>query len=110
MPHNEVWVKIGADHGGASFKFCIQIHNLYAPNSKEHTVVIGCFEAKDLYPNLVKMSHLFKEGVEALDGMTWKEKILRCFVFWRLCFPCQPVWNIWSSRNPWHAIAFGTAS
>ena len=81
MPQNEVWVKIGADHGGGSFKVCLQILNLDAPNSKEHTVVIGCFEAKDLYPNLVKISGLFREGVQALGGMTWKGKILRCFVF-----------------------------
>ena len=29
----------------------------------------------------MKISGLFREGVQALGGMTWKGKILRCFVF-----------------------------
>jgi hypothetical protein len=32
FPDNEIWIKIGGDHGGGSFKMCIQIANILNPN------------------------------------------------------------------------------
>ena len=42
MPENEVWIKIGGDHGSISFKLCLQVCNVEKPNSKENTVVFCC--------------------------------------------------------------------
>ena len=35
IPDDQIWVKIGGDHGGDSFKLCLQIANVKSPNSKE---------------------------------------------------------------------------
>ena len=38
LPKNEIWVKVGGDKGGGSFKFCLQVVNRESPNSADHTV------------------------------------------------------------------------
>ena len=89
FPQEEVWIKMGADFGGESFKVCLQVVNLDAPNAKENTVVIGCFETKDLYPNLAKATEIFQSGIDALNQMTWREKRLRLFIFGDYAFLCN---------------------
>ena len=39
MPKNELWVKIGGDQGGNSFKLCLQVCNLDKPNSKKNNSI-----------------------------------------------------------------------
>ena len=39
IPTSEIWIKIGGDHGGSSFKISIQVLNLERPNSRENTNV-----------------------------------------------------------------------
>ncbi len=34
VPENEIWIKIGGDKGGGSFKMNFQICNVLTPNSK----------------------------------------------------------------------------
>ena len=45
MPEDEIWVKLGGDMGGGSFKLCFQIANLEKPNSVDNTIVFCCFGA-----------------------------------------------------------------
>ena len=47
IPQNEIWLKLGGDHGGGSFKFCLQVLNVKHPNSKTSTFLVRMFEAKD---------------------------------------------------------------
>ena len=47
LPKNEIWLKVGGDKGGGSFKFGIQIVNRHAQNAAEHTAVVACPEAND---------------------------------------------------------------
>ena len=37
IPQDEIWVKVGGDHGGGSFKLTLQIANIANPNSKHNT-------------------------------------------------------------------------
>ena len=38
LPEDQIWVKLGGDHGGESFKFCFQIVNVSHPNALVNTV------------------------------------------------------------------------
>lgn len=48
----EIWVKIGGDKGGDTFKLMLQIANLSHPNSLRATNIIGLFPGKDTPFNL----------------------------------------------------------
>ena len=52
IPQEEVWVKIGGDHGGGSFKLSFQLANMEHVNSIRNTHPISCFEAADSITNL----------------------------------------------------------
>ena len=47
IPHDEIWVKVGGDHGGESFKLMLQIANTSMPNSKNNTFLLLTIDAKD---------------------------------------------------------------
>ena len=81
MPQNEVWIKFGGDHGGNSFKLCLQVCNVEKPNAKENTVSICCMPAKDLYPNLESLASLYSEQISKLQEAHWNNKKIRVFLF-----------------------------
>ena len=41
IPADEIWIKIGGDHGGENFKMCMQVLNVDAPNSRENVIAIS---------------------------------------------------------------------
>ena len=47
VPSKEIWIKIGGDHEGDSFKFILQVMNLENPNSKDNTSLLCMAECKD---------------------------------------------------------------
>ena len=55
LPASEVWIKIGGDKGGGSFKMNFQIVKVAAPNSVHNTCVFCCYEASDTVTNLQGM-------------------------------------------------------
>ena len=69
IPASEVWLKIGGDKGGGSFKMNFQIVNVPAPNSVHNTCVFSCFEAGD---NLHIALDRYKDQVAHLQGMKWR--------------------------------------
>lgn len=77
MPHNEVWVKLGGDHGGGSFKFCLQIVNVHNPNVPANTVVVAIFSAKDLAANLETTLGQYRSQLALLSGTQWQGMSLR---------------------------------
>ena len=81
IPKDEIWVKIGGDHGGGSFKMCFQIVNVEKPNSAQNTVVFCCFLAPDSYVNLSLALSRFDEQVKALNGLQWRDKTICVFQF-----------------------------
>ena len=55
LPSDEIWVKIGGDHGGGSFKFSFQIVNAVRPNSVRNTIPFLVFAAPDSANNLATL-------------------------------------------------------
>ena len=81
IPEDEIWVKIGGDHGGGSMKLMLQIGNVVKPNSKNNTFLISISNAKDTHANLKKIIEPFKAEVENLKKLTWENKRIRLFFF-----------------------------
>ena len=114
IPQNEIWLKLGSDHGGGSFKFCLQVLNVKHPNSKNNTFLVRTFEAKDNVENLKRVpgSDDFKQEIRALQSMLWRGKRMRVFLYgdhdflcktFRLsgargCHPC--LWCLTTKENP----------
>ena len=81
MPDDEVWIKVGGDHGGKSFKLCLQICNVRKPNAKQNTFVIACMPAKDVHENLATLATIYKEQIKTLQNERWKKKKIKLFMF-----------------------------
>eukprot|EP00731_Ephydatia_muelleri_P004655 Em0002g831a len=71
IPASEIWIKLGGDKGGGTFKMNFQIVNVSALNFVNNTCVFCCFEADDSYTSLHIALERYKEQVEHLQGMTW---------------------------------------
>lgn len=85
---NEIWLKLGGDHGGGSFKLTLQILNQKHPNSKKNTVVLCAFEGKDNHPNLKNVLSKFRPQIDQLKKCTWKGKQIRIFLCGDYSFLC----------------------
>ena len=83
-----VQVKIGGDHGGNSFKMSFQIANVKNPNSKENTIVFCMFEAKDYRSNLEVALNMFREQIDHLQSLLWKNRRIEIFMFGDYQFQC----------------------
>ena len=81
IPENEIWIKLGGDHGGGTFKMSFQIGNIENPNSRNNTIVFSLFQAKDYYDNMKYGLDRFIPQVRHLQSATWKEKKMRLFLF-----------------------------
>ena len=81
IPEDEIWVKVGGDHGGQSFKFSFQICNTDHPNSLFNTVPFLVFGAKDLPTNLATTFEPYSSQLQELEGRTWSGKTIRLSLF-----------------------------
>ena len=72
IPENEIWVKLGGDKGGKTFKQMFQIANVTHPNAPRHTVVVCAFEASDNSYNLEVGLRHFKNQVVELVESKWR--------------------------------------
>ena len=72
IPDTEIWVKLGGDKGGKTFKMNFQIVNVPAPNSVRNTCVFNCFEAGDSITNLHSALDRHREQVTQLQRMKWR--------------------------------------
>ena len=78
MGEDEIWVKFCGDHGGNSFKLCLQLLNIQHPNSVRNTVPVCVFLAKDSPSNLETGLGLYREQLQELMTSTqWKGKSFR---------------------------------
>ena len=69
---DEIWIKIGGDKGGSSFKMNFQIVNTQQPNSSKHTCIFAAVEAPDSITNLHVALDRYKDQMKALDGVQWR--------------------------------------
>ena len=86
IPDDEIWVKIGADHGGDSFKIFLQIANIKKPNSKHNTQLICICKCKDTFENMKIVINPMREQLQTLQNMTYRysdteEKKIRLWLF-----------------------------
>ena len=72
IPEEEIWVKIGGDKGGGSFKMSLQICNVPHPNSVQNTFVFCAFEADDNLINLNIALKEYNEQLLELQEMKWQ--------------------------------------
>ena len=66
IPADEVWIKLGGDKGGRTFKLAVQIANVASVNSVKNTFVITCFEAADTVANLNIAIGRYQEQLQEL--------------------------------------------
>lgn len=81
LPKGEVWLKVGGDKGGGSFKWLFQLANLHHPNSVDNTCIVACLEAADNVHNLHVCLDMFKPIIDQLQEKVWREKKVRVFLF-----------------------------
>lgn len=72
IPADEIWLKVGGDKGGGTFKMAAQVVNVKCPNSPNNTCVFSIFEAPDSVSNLTVMASKFGQQIDALESMEWK--------------------------------------
>lgn len=72
IPETELWVKLGGDKGGSSFKMNFQIVNVTHPNSIQNTCVFAAFEAPDSKTNLHITLERYQGPVSLLQSHTWR--------------------------------------
>jgi len=82
IPEDEIWIKLGGDHGGGTFKLMLQVGNVKHPNSKFNTFLIAIVNTKDSADNLKKIIRdPFKKQIDELQQAEWKGKKIRVFLF-----------------------------
>ena len=72
IPENEIWVKIGGDMGGKTFKMTFQICNVKAPNATQNTCVFLIFEAPDTYTNMWIGLDRYRSQIAELETRSWR--------------------------------------
>ena len=80
-PSLEVWMNIGGDYGGDSFKLMLQIANVTEANSKRNTCLITIASCKDSHENLKIILKPYREQISNLEKTSWKGKRIHVFLF-----------------------------
>ena len=81
IPEDQVWIKLGGDHGGGSFKFVMQVANLDHPNSLNNTIPICTFDCQDTAANLETALGQYRDQIKELMTCTWMGKSMVIFFF-----------------------------
>lgn len=81
IPDKQIWVKIGGDHGGDSFKMSCQILNVPHPNALRHVIPFLVFGAKDTASNLTTALTPFVGEMENLAATPWRGKAVKVMLF-----------------------------
>ena len=72
IPQDEIWIKLGGDKGGGTFKMNFQIANVIHPNSPANTCVFCIFLAYDSVTNLHIGLDRYAEQLKDLQTMQWR--------------------------------------
>eukprot|EP00118_Oscarella_pearsei_P010008 m.59295 g.59295 ORF g.59295 m.59295 type:complete len:166 (+) comp34880_c0_seq6:289-786(+) len=81
IPEDQVWIKIGGDSVGGSFKLSFQLGNVERVNSVRNTFPICCFAAGDSVANLQVALKRFHDQVNEIKQLMWNGKSVDLFVF-----------------------------
>ena len=72
IPNEEIWVKVGGDKGGSSFKMSFQVANVGRPNSPKNTFVFCVFQAPDTANNLHLALERYRSEIQDIQRSMWK--------------------------------------
>ena len=89
IPEDEIWIKIGGDHGRGSLKICCELANTERPNSRDNTHIIGMVSVKDSYQVLSNIWAKLQKGIESLKEANWRNKKFCLFLFGDYDFFCK---------------------
>ena len=67
-----MWLKLGGDKGGGTFKMCFQLLNVPSPNASDNTCAFTMFEAPDTYTNLQTGLQRYADVFEEIESKTWR--------------------------------------
>eukprot|EP00057_Strongylocentrotus_purpuratus_P034143 XP_794084.3 PREDICTED: uncharacterized protein LOC589347 [Strongylocentrotus purpuratus] len=81
IPEGEIWLKVGGDKGGGTFKMMIQVANVNRPNSLHNTRVIMLFPGSDSTFNLDVSLETIRCQIADLESMSWRGKTMKVFAF-----------------------------
>lgn len=87
IPEAEIWVKIGGDKGGNSFKLTFQIVNVEHPNSPHNTCILLAFQASDSYTNLKVALVSYTSQISELQKTKWRYSNYYSCIF--MCKQCH---------------------
>ena len=88
-PNEEIWVKIGGDHGQGSLKATLQVLNIEKSNSKFHTSVFAMAQVPDKVHNLQTLLGRFKLQIEDMQNSNWNDRAIRIFLCRDYHFPAD---------------------
>ena len=108
IPKNEVWVKLGGDHGGGTYKLMLQIAILQKPNSKRNTCLLAIAECKDTPDNLRQIIGPYKHQITELETKQWRDENICLFWFGDYEFLLKCFGVLGAQAN--HPCLFCTAS
>lgn len=72
IPEDEMWLKLGGDKGGGTFKMCFQLLNVPSPNASDNTCAFTMFEAPDTYTNLQIGLQRYADVFKEIESKTWR--------------------------------------
>ena len=67
-----MWVKVGGDKGGGSFKMSFQVGNISTPNAPENTHVFAIYEGHDSATNLHICLDQYRDQIKEISESTWR--------------------------------------
>ena len=89
IPENEIWVKVGGDHGQGSLKFSLAIVNTKNPNSEDNNVLIGMACIKDSRENMEIFFESVRKQLVDVSNLVWNGKTIKLFLFGDYDFLCK---------------------
>ncbi|GFN96998.1 amine oxidase [Plakobranchus ocellatus] len=89
IPENEVWVKVGGDHGQGSLKFSLAVVNTKNPNSKDNNILIGMANIKDSRENIEIFFEPVRKQLGDVANLVWDGKTIKLFLFGDYDFLCK---------------------
>ena len=72
IPEDKVWLKVGGDKGGSTFKLSVQLANVPIVNSVKNTYVITCYQGSDTITNLQVTIARYREQLHELLEIGWR--------------------------------------
>ena len=81
IPENEIWVKVGGDHGQGSLKFSLAVVNTRNPNSEDNNVLIDKACIKESRENMEIFFESVRNQLVDVSNLVWNGKNIKLFLF-----------------------------